>query len=275
MGAPLRTGQGSGTILRVSILPQAQPLSVAARPELTTHGRRVGVLLSHGFTGSPFSMRPWGDYLAERGYAVEVPRLPGHGTTWQEMNTTRWNDWYAEVLGKLDKLVAENDLVLVAGLSMGGALALRLAADRPQDVAGLVLVNPAVNSTNKQLLAVPLAKLVVGGMPGIGNDVKKPGIDEYGYPKTPLKALHSLVRAWKPLRGDLAKVTSPLLLFRSTVDNVVDPSSARIILSTVSSRDVTERLLEDSYHVATIDNDAETIFTESLEFIERVVSGAE
>lgn len=256
----------------MSILPQARPLSVAARPDLTG-GRKVGVLLSHGFTGSPYSMRPWGDFLAERGYAVEVPRLPGHGTTWQELNRTGWDDWYAEVSRALDKLLVENDVVLVAGLSMGGALALRLAADRPSEVAGLLLVNPAVGSANKQLRAVPFVKHLVGGLPGIGNDVKKAGIDEYGYPKTPLKALHTLVRAWRPLRADLAKVTAPILMFRSTVDHVVDPSSGRIILSTVSSREVSERLLDDSYHVATIDNDAPVIFEESLAFIEKVVAG--
>ncbi|HEY9565305.1 MAG TPA: esterase, partial [Nocardioides sp.] len=74
------------------------PLSVPARPELTnTPSQRVGVLLSHGFTGSPASMKPWGRFLAERGYAVEVPLLPGHGTTWQDMNTTNWDDWYGEI----------------------------------------------------------------------------------------------------------------------------------------------------------------------------------
>ena len=225
------------------------------------------MLLSHGFTGSPFAMRPWAEFLHEHGYGVEVPCLPGHGTSWKAMNQTTWADWYGEVSRSLDKLVAENDVVVVAGLSMGGALALRLAADRPLDVAGLILVNPAVNSTNKQLIAVPLVKYLIGGIPGIGNDIKKSGVDEYCYPKTPLKALHAMLRAWKDLRVDLPRVTAPILMFRSAVDHVVDPSSARIILSTVSSRDVTERLLSDSYHVATLDNDAPTIFEESLAFL--------
>lgn len=235
--------------------------------------RRIGVLLSHGFTGSPFSMRPWAEFLAKEGYAVDVPRLPGHGTSWQDMNTTTWQDWYAEVSRSLDKLLAENDQVVVAGLSMGGALALRLAADRPGDVAGLILVNPAVNSTNKQLLAVPLLKYLLPGITSIGNDVKKQGIDEYAYPKVPLKALHSLLRAWKPLRRDLINVTAPILLFRSAVDHVVDPSSARIIQRTVLSAEVSERVLSDSFHVATLDNDAPTIFQESLEFLRKLDQG--
>jgi carboxylesterase len=235
-------------------------------------GRRVGVLLSHGFTGSPTSMVPWGQYLAEQGYAVSVPLLPGHGTTWQEMNTTTFDDWYSSLEQDFEKLRARTDVVVVGGLSMGGCLAISLAAHHPKDVAGLVLVNPAVASTNKQLLAVPALKYLVKGMPAIGNDIKKPGVSEHAYPKTPLKALHSMIRAWKQVRDDLPRVTAPVLLFRSAEDHVVDPSSARIILYNVSSRDATERVLANSYHVATLDNDAPQIFEESAEFIRRVTA---
>ncbi|MCW2758312.1 MAG: esterase [Nocardioidaceae bacterium] len=239
-------------------------------------GRRVGVLLSHGFTGSPVSMRPWGEYLAERGYAVSVPLLPGHGTSWQDMNTTGYADWYAALEKAFEELRARTDTVVVGGLSMGGGLALWLAAHHPADISGLVLVNAAVSSENKQLIAVPLLKYVVGGMPAIGNDIKKPGIVENAYPKTPLKALHSMVKGWAQVRADLPKVTAPILIFRSREDHVVDEQSTRNIIAGVSSTDVTERVLEDSYHVATLDNDAPAIFEESAEFIARVstVSGA-
>ena len=79
------------------------PLSVPGRPELTGD-RRIGVLLSHGFSGSPESMRPWGEHLAGLGYAVEVPLLPGHGTTWEDANTTTYTDWYGEVQRVFDQL---------------------------------------------------------------------------------------------------------------------------------------------------------------------------
>jgi carboxylesterase len=235
-------------------------------------GRRIGVLLSHGFTGSPASMVPWGQYLAEQGYAVSVPLLPGHGTTWQDMCSTRFEDYSQAVAEEFEALKDRADVVVVGGLSMGGALVLELAARRPRDVAGIVLVNPAVASTNKQLLAVPLLKHVVAAMPAIGNDIKKPGVTENAYPKTPLKPLHSMVRAWKQVREDLPKVTAPLLLFRSADDHVVDPSSGRIIMDNVSSRDATERVLTNSYHVATLDNDAPQIFEESADFIRRVTT---
>jgi carboxylesterase len=248
-----------------------ETLSAPARPELTG-GRRVGVLLSHGITGNPTSMVPWGTYLAEQGYAVEVPLLPGHGTTWEDANKTSWDDWYGSITRVFDKLASEVDTVVVGGLSMGGAVALRLAADRGDEVAGIVVVNPALASRRKDLVALPVLKYLVGGFPAIGNDIKKAGGNEYPYPKTPLKAMHSFVRQWKPLIADLPRITQPLLIFRSVEDHVVDSSSVPIITSQVSSRDVTERLLEDSYHVATLDNDAETIFEESAAFVARVTT---
>lgn len=233
-------------------------------------GRRVGVLLSHGFTGSPASVVPWGKYLADQGYAVSVPLLPGHGTTWQEMTGTRYDDYYTALEREFETLKARTDVVVVGGLSMGGCLALQLAEQRAAEVAGLVLVNPAVASTNKQLLLLPVMQYLVRAFPAIGNDIKKQGVVEHAYPKTPLRPLASLVGAWKQIRADLPKVTAPVLLFRSADDHVVDPSSAQIILAGISSRDAAERVLTESYHVATLDNDAETIYAESAEFIAKV-----
>ena len=257
---------------RMQILPPAQPFSAPARPELTG-GRRIGALLSHGFTGSPASMRPWAESLAEKGYAVELPLLPGHGTQWQDLNGFGWSDWYDTLTASFDKLRAENDAVAVCGLSLGGALVLRLAADRADEVAGVVVVNPALNTTRLDVKALPVMRLLVPSFPGIVNDIKKPGVDEFGYARTPLKAAYSMMwHGWKPLRADLAKITSPLLIFKSAEDHVVDETSLAIIKKSVSTRDLTERILTESYHVATIDNDAETIFSESAEFIARVCS---
>lgn len=247
-----------------------EPLSVAARPDLTG-GRRIGVLLSHGFTGSPYSMVPWGRSLADLGYGVEVPRLPGHGTTWQEMNTTTWADWYAELSRVFDRLRAENDVVVLAGLSMGGALVLRLAADHADAVAGVVVVNPAVATRRFDVKLLPVIKHLIPSFPGIASDIKKAGVEEYGYTRTPLKAAHSMMRAWPELIADLPKVTAPVLYFRSTIDHVVDAASQPIITERVSGP-VTVRELPESYHVATLDNDAQLIFDESAAFIARITS---
>ncbi len=252
------------------ILPTAEPFSAPARPELTG-GRSVGVLISHGFTGSPASMRPWAESLAARGYAVELPLLPGHGTRWQDLNKVGWHDWYAALIASFEKLRAENEAVAVCGLSLGGSLVLRLAADRPDEVAGVVLVNPGVNTTRLDVLALPVIRLFLRSFPGIANDIKKSGAQEYAYTKTPLQAAYSMMwHGWKPLRADLPKVTAPILFFKSVVDHVVDDSSLAIIKGSVSSRDFTQVDLTESYHVATIDNDAQQIFDQSAEFIARV-----
>ena len=243
------------------VSPFAEPYSASGGP--------LGVLLVHGFTGSPASVRPWAEHLAAEGFTVSAPRLPGHGTTWRELNATSWNDWYAEASAALDALRDSCAEVFVAGLAMGGCLALRLAGERPDDVAGVVLVNPSITNSDRWLIFTPLLKRVVGSLRGITGDIKKPGMVEPGYDRLPLRALDSLRELWRLTRDDLPKVISPVLIFRSVEDHVVEPSSTQLIAQRVSSRDVTERVLDDSYHVATLDNDASRIFTESAEFLRK------
>ena len=243
----------------ISVKPHAEPLSI--------DGGHIGVLLSHGFTGSPASMKPWAQNLADRGFTVRVPRLPGHGTHWRELNRVGWEDWYAELDAALSQLRDTCDYVAICGLSMGGALALRLAELRPDDVDALVLVNPAIAMRDWQLRLLPVLKHLLPSTPGIGNDIKKPGTDEVGYQRTPLRALHTFVRAWPVVAADLGKVTAPLLVFRSTDDHVVDATSLPLIQQGVSSS-VTEFVtLTDSYHVATLDFDAQLIFDRSADFL--------
>ena len=151
---------------------------------------------------------------------------------------------------------------------------LELSILGPACVAGLLVLSTHV-PLGQQVLArgIIFIDLAIAQVAALGVILAQAiGVDEHGYDKTPLKPLHSMMRGWKAVRQDLHKVTCPLLVFRSAEDHVVDPSSARIILSQTSSTDARERVLDDSYHVATLDNDAETIFAESAEFIERVVA---
>jgi carboxylesterase len=247
------------------------PLALPAAPE-KTGGRAIGVLLVHGFTGSPASMKPWGQALADHGYAVEVPLLPGHGTRWQDLNQVAWTAWYAEAEAAFDRLRETCDAVVVGGLSMGGSVVLRLAEERGDQVSGIVLVNAFVSSTRKELVALPLLKHVVPSLRGVVNDIKKPDQDEHGYQRLPLKGLSAVTEMWSVVVPDLKRVTQPLLYFRSSVDHVIDPSSSPTVLRGVGSVDVEERMLDNSYHVATLDHDAERIFTESAEFVARVTA---
>ncbi|HVW41244.1 MAG TPA: alpha/beta fold hydrolase [Amycolatopsis sp.] len=249
------------------------PVLAGAEPFSHTGSVEAGVLLCHGFTGTPQSMRPWGDYLAERGYTVRCPLLPGHGTTWQECNRTTWPDWYGCVRTELLALREACESVFVFGLSMGGTLALRLAQDFGEQVAGLALVNPSVMTLRKDAKLLPVLSRVLPSVVGIASDIKKPGVTELAYPRTPVRAAASLAQLWRLVRADLAKVTQPVLLFHSSADHVVEPVNARIVLDGVRSDDVTEVVLDNSFHVATLDNDAPVIFARSAEFVaERVGS---
>ncbi|MDG9716208.1 carboxylesterase [Streptomyces sp. DH24] len=247
------------------VLPGAEPF----RHE----GGEVGVLLCHGFTGCPQSLRPWADRLAERGLTVSLPLLPGHGTRWEDLQLTGWPDWYAEVDRELRALRERCARVFVAGLSMGGALALRLAARHGAAVDGVVVVNPANKVHGLSAYALPVARHLVRTTKGIASDIAKPGATEVGYDRVPLHAAHSLRAFFRVVDRELPQVTQPLLLLRSPQDHVVPPADSARILSRVSSTDVTEIVLEQSYHVATLDLDADRIFEESLSFIARIAPG--
>lgn len=245
--------------------------------DLTSPTAPAGVLISHGFTGSPQSIAPWAEYLHAAGLTVRCPLLPGHGTNWREMNQTRWQDWYQMVTAEWDELRTElGDRPLFAmGLSMGGTLVTRLAQQRGDQLAGLVLVNPSYRTWRKSIALAPLLSRLIGGTKGLGNDIKKPmpPSGEGAYGRTPLKALVSLTELWALTRADLPLVKQPLLVCTSAVDHVVEPENSALLLENVSSTDVTAVPLPNSYHVATLDNDAETIFAESLAFVQRI-SGA-
>lgn len=248
------------------LLPGAEPFSAAGGP--------VGVLLCHGFTGCPQSLRPWAEYLAAAGLAVELPLLPGHGTRWQDLALTRWTDWYAEVDRALLGLAGRCTSVVVMGLSMGGCLALRLAEAHPDLVAGLVLVNPSLTQPAATTARMLRPRVGLPVLRGVLSDIKAPGAREVGYETIPLAAALSLADLWRHTVADLGRVSAPVLLFRSAVDHVVAPDSARLLRAKIGSSEVEERVLPDSYHVATLDADAPTIFTGSLDFVRRVVPAA-
>ncbi|WP_066955466.1 alpha/beta hydrolase [Streptomyces lushanensis] len=244
------------------VLPGAEPY----RHE----GGEVGVLLCHGFTGSPQSLRPWAEHLAEHGLTVSLPLLPGHGTRWQDMQLTGWQDWYAEVDRALGELLQRCRQVFVLGLSMGGTLALRLAAKHGPAVDGIVVVNPAIALHGAAARVLPVLRHLVPTAGGLTSDIAKEGVKELGYDRVPLHAAYSLRKFFALVDGALPEVTQPLLLLRSPQDHVVPAADSATILGRVSSRDVREVLLEQSYHVATLDHDAERIFEESLAFIGRL-----
>ena len=241
------------------MLPGAEPFEAAGGP--------VGVLLCHGFTGSPQTMRSWAEYLASQGLSVSLPRLPGHGTRWQDLARTGGQDWYTEVDLAFSTLASQCEQVFVFGLYMGGCLALRLAEVHGSKVRGLVLVNPSLAPDTRLFLLAPVLKHVLRSVPGIVSDIKKPGQVEVGYDRVPIRAAATLPKLWGTTASHLGDLTQPVLVYRSTVDHVVGPPSMRVLLNGVAKDLVTVRECPDSYHVATLDNDAQAIFEGSLKFV--------
>jgi carboxylesterase len=250
----------------VPLLPGAEPFEHS--------GSDTGVLLCHGFTGCPQSLRPWAEHLAGQGLTVSLPLLPGHGTRWQDMRHTGWEDWYATVERELRELTGRCERVFVCGLSMGGALALRLAARHGPAIDGVVLVNPALTFPRWQGYTLSVLRFLVPSTRGIASDIAKTGPREAGYDRVPLHGAYALRRLLERVRADLPRVTQPVLLLHSRVDHVVPPSDSALALASIASADVTERVLQDSYHVATLDHDAERIFQETDAFITRLTTRA-
>ncbi|MBX7446169.1 MULTISPECIES: carboxylesterase [unclassified Arthrobacter] len=245
--------------------PDHSPFSSA----FSGDGSRTGVVLSHGFTGSPHGLRAWAQALAAAGFAVRMPLLPGHGTSWQDLNRTRWQQWHGALDEAYLELDAQCDQVFAAGLSMGGALALRIAATRP--VAGVLLVNPGLTVDDPRAPLAGILKLVLKSTPAIGNDILKAGMDEGAYTRTPVAAAHELNKMFKDTVRLLPRVTAPVQVYRSTVDHVVSDSSMALLRRGLTHAPLEVVQLENSYHVATLDNDADRIFEGSVAFILRVL----
>lgn len=244
-------------------MPGADPMSV--------EGSAIGVLVLHGFTGNPQSMRPLAEAYAKAGYSVEMPLLRGHGTVIDDMIPTRWEDWSSDAEAAYERLAARTEKVVVVGLSMGGSLTLWLASRHPE-ILGIVCVNPAIDAA-EEVLDVLRAMIEEGEtiIPGIGSDIAKPDVAESAYPETPLAPVVSMFEAITALRPNLDKVTAPLLLFTSPEDHVVPPNDSDIVAAAVSGP-VERVTCERSYHVATLDYDSELIIDRSLAFISTVTA---
>ena len=230
----------------------------------------IGVLVLHGFTGSPASMRPLAEDLAEHGFAVELPLLPGHGTHWKQLRSVTWQDLARETVRAFETLRARTRTCVVLGLSNGGLIALRLAQTRGDDLAGQVLVNPFLFSLDPRVKVLPILKSVLPSIPGVINDIAKPDQDEVGYDRVPLKSLASVMHLQKEVRVNLPHTRVPTLLFTSRQDHVVDPKNSLEIAERIGASDFEHVWLERSYHVATLDHDYEVIRDDAIEFIERV-----
>jgi carboxylesterase len=223
----------------------------------------------HGFTGSPQSVRGLAEALAAAGFAVELPLLPGHGTSVEDLAETGWQDWSAEAERAYLALAARCERVVVAGLSMGGSITAWLATRHPE-IAGIVCIN-AVVTVGEDVAEFARQSLASGTdrIPSIGGDVADPGQREKAYEATPLRPLLGLHEGVTALRDDLGLVTCPVLVMTSPQDHVVEPSNSDLLAAAVSGP-VERVTLERSYHVATLDYDRDLIDERTVAFARKV-----
>jgi carboxylesterase len=227
----------------------------------------LGVLVIHGFTGSPGTMAHLSGGIAGAGYDTVVPTLPGHGTTVEDMTTTDWADWSGAAEAAYLELAARSARVAVVGLSMGGTITCWLAARHPE-IAGIVCVNPFVLPRDPDEIAF-IDALIEAGEPitdPVGADIADPDVVEPAYDQTPLVPLRSLVGAVTDLQPDLERIACPLLLLTSAEDHTVDPLNSDHLANQVVGP--VERVrLERSFHVAVLDYDKDIVVERTLGFL--------
>lgn len=237
-------------------------------------GGDVGCLVSHGFTGSPQSMRFLGEFLArEGGLTVVGPRLKGHGTQPEDMARTTAEDWIRSLEEGLERLRTRCSSIFVTGLSMGGTLSLYLAAIYPDVFRGVIPINAALTLNNPDFAALAFAPDAPPTIPGIGSDIKLPGVVELAYPATPVPAIREIYALMAVTRDLLPCVRCPTLVIQSREDHVVPPENGPLIMERIGATDKRLLWLDHSYHVATLDNDKELIGSETLAFIRKHAEG--
>lgn len=233
-------------------------------------GNHVGVLVSHGFTGTTQSVYSLGEGLAKQGYTVYGPRLTGHGTHYEDMEEATYHDWILDVEKGLMKLKETCSIIFVTGLSMGGTLTLYLAENH-QEIAGIIPINAAIELAEMEQYYSTIKDGDQRFTPGIGSDIKAEGIKELAYDQTPVKSMGELIQLKTIVRDNLAKIKTPTLILHSTVDHVVPPENSKTIYEQINAQTKDIVPLKNSYHVATLDNDKDFIIEQCQTFIEKIV----
>ncbi len=234
-------------------------------------GSEVGVLVSHGFTGTTQSVRYLGQTLAEKGgFTVIGPRLKGHGTSPEDMAQTTAADWIASVEEAMQTLQARCKKIFITGLSMGGTLSLYMAGMYPDVFSGTAPINGAIFLKNPDFARLAFGHNLPDTVPGVGSDIKQPSITELVYPVVPVPAVRQIYALMGATRDLLPAVQCPTLVFQSRDDHVVHPDNAPFIYENIAATDKELIWLENSYHVATLDYDKELIAEKILGFIQRL-----
>jgi carboxylesterase len=242
-------------------------------------GGPVGCLLLHGFTGTPSEMRPLGERLAKRGYAVCAPLLPGHGTRVEDLVHTSWKDWYATALASWEELGAKTSARVVAGLSMGALLGLHLAHARPHEVCAVAALAPALELASQRSAEIALWVRWLPPLPRRFAIVSKrssklPGVGRLtpAYDEIPLRSLASMIALQRRVRTELPDITAPALIIEGGLDDTVSQKAGAAIESALGSSIKSRIRFPLSGHIVTEDVEANAVITAIESFFAAIVA---
>jgi len=242
---------------------------VITRPE----GASVAFLLVHGFCASSDELATLGKYLSEAGYASFAVQLAGHGTTPEDLKTTSWQDWYESVQRGLEVVRSWNPkFIFVAGLSMGGALSIRLASEE-SGIDGLVLMAPALKISGFTTKLVPILKFFMNyreidiEAAQLVYDVKRTKYD-----REPVSAYHELFKLQKVVRKIMSNVVVPTIILQGIEDKTIDPVNGQIVFDSISSEKKELHMIEGAEHVISCHPTRAVAYPLILQFIEKIIS---
>lgn len=240
------------------------PVLDGAEP-LYMEGNQIGILITHGFLGTPQSVRFLGEEFARLGYTVFAPRLKGHGTHFKDMEITSHHDWFAEMEKGYLFLKEKCSAVYVIGQSMGGTLSLQLANKYPE-IEGLILINAALRVPGYDyLIGQTSPRYIPEGSP----DIKVKGVKEITYDRVPIRSIHELQALMEKTPAILPNIKSPILCFKSIEDHVVPAECTDYIADHIGSEQKEIVPLYHSYHVASMDDDKEKIIEKTHQYIRK------
>ena len=245
-------------------IPQTQQRTRAHSPQSI-----IGVLLVHGLNGNTNDMAELQDVLQAHGIVTKNMLLPGHGSNVRDMLSIGWEDWAQAVRDELNLLKEQSDVVFLVGHSLGGALALHIAAH--EEIAGIVPICAPLHLQPWLKPVVSIGKYLLPLVPTIREDVRDPEArrrytrDVYHW--TPLQPVESMVRYLPQLRAELDHITAPALIITSLHDHVVPARDGREIYRLIGSREKHLVTLHRSYHVVMKDHDREEVFDKTLAFV--------
>ena len=244
-------------------------------------GGEAGILLLHGFTGTPQSMRYPALALNKAKFTVSAPLLAGHGTRIEDLEKTHWEDWYQSAERAFHELKAQCRRVLVAGLSMGGLIAAHLAARHPATVHALALMSTPlfldgflVRSVFPAIWKTPLKK-VYKYQPKAAVSIRDPQARRryQTYDKIPVASVATLFDLQAVVRRELKHIKQPSLIIHSLHDMTVPYGNLDYIKATLASEEVKTVTLKKSNHIITVDYDKDVVAKSLVRFFKKYRKG--